>query len=315
MKNLAKCVFFLAAACVLSSAAETGEVKVGGIFQPYYITGGGGVEDSFDVRRARMMFTGAPVPEWSYCLSLDLRDGSDSSVKYLLDAVMRYRYSEGVRISGGQMVIPYSYANNTSVADLDAIVGPLVVSRLTTDRDIGVMADGRLLDGRLYYGGGIFNGAGRNAANDNSRQDFIGRVIFSPAGGFGIGAAYGTGEQGGEKLSRERMAGLLVYEAGAGKFTGEYLNQKLEQTDGTHVRSHGWYGTLTYMLMDNIRAVARFEQYTPDRDDSSLKTEILTLGGRYIVNEFVSVDLNYRGFSDDAADTENEIILQAQMKF
>jgi hypothetical protein len=307
------------------SKLSSDTLKIGGFIQSYYkwAEESSGT-DTFDVRRARLGLSGSIASDWSYKFVVDFTASGGNLIR---DAKLAYKPLDWMRLTFGQQKIPFSYEKNTSAKKLDAIVSPQVTSNLTTDRDIGLMADGKVLDDKIYYAVGVFNGTGKNSSDNNETKDVITRVLVSPfkdsydewLSGLTFGGSYQYGRQpesGTNVGERERIGGTMVYKYDRFKMVGEYIYQELEQTDATYKYSDGWYVTTTYNVWDDLKAVARYEQYDPDRDADNDRNDIVTVGGRYTVNKYIAVDSNYRMKLEEGTDTDNnEFIIQTQVKF
>jgi phosphate-selective porin OprO/OprP len=92
-----------------------------------------GTPDRLEVRRARVILSGDPVSRLSYTVQVDV-------VKrpYLMDAVLTWKFSESLRISGGQFKIPFSAESLISDNLNIPIARARAINSLVPGRDTGV---------------------------------------------------------------------------------------------------------------------------------------------------------------------------------
>jgi hypothetical protein len=188
-----------------SSAAAQVEVKskameltitgrVHGQFNTSSVAGEPGSE--FLVRRARLTAELKINDFVSGKIQPDFGEGEIN----LKDAYVRLTFSPSFRATIGQFKRPFDLFELTSstqilvieraggVRGVSACPGPGGVcsfSRLTeklqySDRDIGVMIDGKDPSGRFTYAASVTNGVGANTADENGPKSYTGRVGFSP---------------------------------------------------------------------------------------------------------------------------------------
>jgi len=118
----------------------------------------------------------------------------------LKDAYVRLTFAPAFRATLGQFKRPFDVFELTSSTEIvvveraggvngvDTCPGPGGIcsfSRFTeklqySDRDIGVMLDGRSKDGRVSYMAAITNGTGANTTDENGTRSYSGRVAFEP---------------------------------------------------------------------------------------------------------------------------------------
>ena len=130
----------------------------------------------------------------------------------LKDAYVRLTFDPAFRATFGQFKRPFDLFQLTSsteilvveraggIGGLDSCNGPGSICSLSqfseklsySDRDIGVMLDGRVAQGRVQFMAAMFNGAGANKPDENGARSFGGRLAVSPvedlsiAGNFGV---------------------------------------------------------------------------------------------------------------------------------
>lgn len=137
----------------------------------------GVLEDQFFIPRQRWYFVGELTRNVSFYTVINRGYGSLD----LLDAFVRLRINEGLRIRFGRMKTPYLY-EYFSIADGD-LVAPersIYASNFALNREIGFMFLGEVLGTRLSYAAGVFNGPRRSFQNLNNAVDLIGTATFRP---------------------------------------------------------------------------------------------------------------------------------------
>ena len=121
-----------------------------------------GTSDRLEIRRARLILFGDPLPKFSYRFQVDV-----AKKPYLMDASIAYRLAREFTVSVGQMKIPFS-AESIISDDRNAPVSrSRVVLALAPGRDTGVQARdvGAQVSGtfgsggrRLEYAAAVFRG-------------------------------------------------------------------------------------------------------------------------------------------------------------
>jgi hypothetical protein len=168
----------------------------------------GEAASEFFIRRARL----GVVIEISDLVSGKVEPDFGEGKITLKDAYFRLTFNPAFRATIGQFKRPFDLFELTSstqmlvveraggIGGLDTCSGPggiCSLSRFTeklsySDRDIGVMLDGKVARGRVQYMAAVFNGAGANKADENGARSFGGRLAVSPlddlsiAGNFGV---------------------------------------------------------------------------------------------------------------------------------
>ncbi len=119
----------------------------------------------------------------------------------LRDAYLRMSLSPSFRITVGQFKRPFDLFELTSstrtlviertgrITGVDQCAGPggiCSLSRFTeelqySDRDIGVLLNGRSHEGQVSYSVSVTNGTGANKADENGAKSFTGRLTYSPS--------------------------------------------------------------------------------------------------------------------------------------
>jgi hypothetical protein len=150
-----------------------------------------GTSDRLEIRRARIILFGEPLPKFSYRFQVDV-----AKKPYLMDASIGYRPAQAFSVSLGQMKIPFS-AESLISDDRNAPVSrSRVVLALAPGRDTGVQGRdvGTQMSGtfgsngrRLEYAVGVFRGQTFVLAPKVHYQATAGRLI-ARLQGFSFGA-------------------------------------------------------------------------------------------------------------------------------
>jgi len=267
----------------------------------------------------------------------------------LKDAYMQLRFSPALRTTFGQFKRPFDVFELTSstqilvveraggVNGVDTCAGPgglCAYSRFTeklgfSDRDIGVMADGRFNGGQLEYAVSVTNGTGANREDENGSRSFSGRVAVVPLRGLRVAANAGahdftnpaTGDEyavafGGDVEYGNFNEGLHVQ---AGLTTGDnWLN--LVATDPT--RFVTTQGIVTYKLpltaggyLSGIEPLFRVSWGDPDRATPGDAGWLLTPGFVAHIVGRNKIAANVDIWSPASGDTEWSLKVQAGMHF
>ena len=146
-------------------------------------------ETSFELRRARMKIGGHGYKPWlKYYFEVDLqptRSTSDSSTaasSRLIDWRITLDKYEALSFRAGQWKINYNRERVDSSGRQTFVERSIANRVFTTDRQVGVMAFGRLFNGSpadLNYYLGIFNGEGRGVKNDDSDMLHMARLQWN----------------------------------------------------------------------------------------------------------------------------------------
>ncbi len=195
----------------VETASKDFAVRLGTLIQEDYraFFDDGLGQDTFTLRRARIIFGGTVFTDFDFLLTADFGGSQKNIIK---DAWLNYRYEPSLQLRAGKMKPPVNLerwqgAGNTLFIERS------VVSALAPARDLGVMFHGDLLPGekeltdRLAWTGifnyavGAFNGVGdswtaEKADIDEDKsvdarlfvQPFL-RTDIKPLEGFGVGLA------------------------------------------------------------------------------------------------------------------------------
>lgn len=270
---------------------------------------------TLEVRRARLAVDGNLTPSVAYKMEID---AVRSPV--LLDARLDYTLRPYAVFTVGQFKIPFSGENLVSDRDVvfieRSLVGlSLVPGRDTGNngRDIGLQFAGNVArsDGRplLDYAVGVFNGSGVNRRDDNRRKDAATRLVVHPFSGLSFAGNYYNGESGLTNISREREGVEFGYALNRYSLRGEYIWGH----DGA-VHKYGWYTQFAYRFRPQWEALARFDNYDPNRNAGTDVTNTYLVGVNWYLNKYVKLQTNY-GLVDEEGRTNLTNLFLSQLQF
>jgi len=262
------------------------------------------INDTFDIRRARLTFKGNITERFSYKLQHEFGGSSQK----LLDAELGYEFNPHFKLSAGQFKIPFSQENLTSSAKLDTINRSQVVEALTarskdvlgnqSGRDIGIKASGsfwQVSDIFIFdYELGVFNGSGINTSNRNEHKDFIGRLIFHPINGLSVGASYYSGRYTlptapTRKDDRDRIGVEFAYVHEPISLKGEYI----KGNDGV-TKKNEWYLQAGYFFIPKkLQGILKYDTYDPNKKASKDAIDVYTIGANWFFNKWAKLQVNY----------------------
>ena len=153
------------------------------------------------LRTARLVFQGKALsPSLGYTLQLALGSADFETLKDsagvqsllaspVFDAYLEFTALRDLQLRAGQFFVPFDRARTIREFSLQFVDRQQVVSELSLDRDIGLMAfsnDFLGWGGRLAYSLGVFGGQGKNrvVAVKNPVFLWVGRVTVRPMGPF-----------------------------------------------------------------------------------------------------------------------------------
>ncbi len=313
----------------IKSADESFKLKIRGYTQTdgrffFYDKKDLGVNDTFSVRRARLIFEGSVGKNFDFYIMPDFGSGAST----LVDAYSEIKFSPSLKFKAGKFKVPFGLerlqsdsANNFTETGLP--------SNLVPNREIGLQLSGDLLKESINYNFGIFNGSADLASSNgqdtdnNDDKDVIGRVFVFPfknngpelVKGFGVGLAGSYGHNEGATLPTYKSAGqasifsyssgvtadglhsritpqAYFYKGSLGLLT-EYVqsHQKVVRTSGANIiretfENTGWQISGNYVLTGEL---ATYKGVTPRNNfDFAKKTwGALDIVARY---EHLSID-------------------------
>jgi phosphate-selective porin OprO/OprP len=204
----------------LASADGANSLKLRGLVQldhRLFFDDGGITNNSFLLRRARLILEGAFAKNYSFQLVPEFGGGNATaaSAVSILDANFGIAVSPALQFKFGKFKSPvglellqsdsWTFFNERSI-----------VTNLVPNRDLGIQASGDVLGGKVNYAVGIFGGVADGATSTNAdfdnEKDVVARVIASPfknnAGSALQGLSFGVaGSYGRQKGTSGRTAG------------------------------------------------------------------------------------------------------------
>jgi len=283
-----------------------------------------GVNDAFDLHRARLIVSGNITDSWSYYTQTEL---GGTGVK-LVDAYTSYRFADYLRFQVGQFKIPFSLESLTSDGQLEFIDRSQVVEALAgrskdvignqQGRDIGAQISGSFVkvdDRYLFdYTFGVFNGAGYDVTTDNNdRKDWAGRFGIHPIKNLDLGADIYEGKgipTGGTKdQARNRYGFDGRYVIGALSLNAEYDHG----TDAA-IQKDGWFAQAGYFVIPQIQVVARYDTYDPNKLITTDRAKIYTGGVNFFFNKWTKLSVDYLDRREETATQVKNNIFEAQLQ-
>lgn len=177
-----------------------------GVYNGSY--GVGGTAQSFEVRRARIVFLGRPTVNSYYRLQLDgsgTTSSSTASQVKVKEAGDYYTPGDGSSkyptFGFGQFATPFGYILPASMSTTLTPERPLAFSESSSgyglfnnqDYDKGVKVN--YGPGNIKFVGALINGSGQNTEDFDNHLDTVARVSYGPSTGlYNIGASYYNGE-------------------------------------------------------------------------------------------------------------------------
>ena len=279
----------------------------------------------FGVANARISFRGNLDNGFFYRLYTNF-----SNEPELLDAFIGYKFSEGLRITTGQMKPKQTLDYIPNPGATDFIDRAVITGKLVASREIGIALDGNI--GDLYYYAGTFNG--RNPLEIPAQDDlyFIGRLQYTfrdlvpgfiqiaanaSHGGSASGNMGGSGPdiEGkrttyGTDFRLESNQWILAAEYLAGEY--QLLNTSEDEM------MDGYYATLGYAVNDEVTILSRWQNYSLDHQDFNAfdtSSDMLTLGLNIQTTEFISFQVNAEILMPDNQDNKLGLSGVFQLQF
>jgi len=307
---------------VMKPAGKEKSLAVGGFVQANYEAGGvnapdsrfAGINDRFELRRARINVTGSYAEDISFKLETDLGANTLSNKSgfagQLTDAYISWTKVPEAGLRFGQFKTPFGFEQLLSDTKIYTIERSLPNDKLTVGRQVGAMAYGDLADKRLSYSVAAFNGTGTND-NINDNQKFMGVarvaavVVDTQAGGNKIklttGADYFdtrdranttlattfTGHRDGTSVDAQ-----LVY--GPAEIQAEWIENELHPLTGTASKAAGWALLGALNLTSKWQGVVRYESYDSNTHVGNTTTDLWTFGVNYLIKgDDLKLSLDY----------------------
>jgi phosphate-selective porin OprO/OprP len=283
-----------------------------------------GVNNAFDLHRARLDAKGNITDQWSYEVYTEFA----ASTK-LIDAYTSYKVADFLKVTAGQFKLPFSNENLTSDSQLEFIDRSQGVEALVSrskdvignsnGRDIGVQLSGsfaKLDDHYLFdYSFGVFNGAGYNVTTDNNNhKDFSGRLVVHPIKNLDFGGSIYSGEDIATgktaTTARNRYGFDGRYVLGALSLTAEYIHG----TDAA-IHKEGWFAQAGYFVIPKtLQLVAKYDTYDPNQVLKTDRSTIYYGGFNYVFNAWTKLAVDYLYRREETATQVKNNIIEAQLQ-
>lgn len=146
-------------------------------YRGYQQGGQANVHDTFDIPRQWFMFSGRIGRPFGYFVSIS--NGFDAFS--VLDVFLDVEYDPRVKLRFGRFKTPFTY--EFMVEPVQGIVVPersVFFNNFAQNRDLGVMAYGRLFNSKIDYAGGIFNGVRNSFVDLQNSKKVSGFVNYRP---------------------------------------------------------------------------------------------------------------------------------------
>jgi phosphate-selective porin OprO/OprP len=286
-----------------------------------------GVNNSFDLHRARLDAKGNITDQWSYEVYTEF-----ASTTKLLDAYTAYKIADFLKFTAGQFKIPFSYESLTSDSQLDFIDRSQVVEALVgrskdvignqNARDIGIQASGsfaKINNRYLFdYSVGVFNGAGYDVtADNNNHKDISARLVVHPIKNLDLGGSLYEGED--IPLATTKVPNPVTQARNRYGFDGRYVigafSVAAEYVHGTDasIKRDGWYAQAGYFVLPKLQLLAKYDTYDPNKVITTDRSTIYIGGINYVFNSWTRLSVDYLDKREEVTQIKNNII-EAQLQ-
>jgi phosphate-selective porin OprO/OprP len=308
--------------------------------------------NGFVIPRARLDFQGDFSAKWNYRLLIDFVGASSANgtaptggalvSPELLDAFIAYKPFDFLKITVGQILMPFSQENLTQDRNLETIDRSQVVSALVArkgdvsnglvdsignqnGRDIGLMVNGSLIkiDNHYLvdYYLGLVNGAGINTVDNNTYKDFVGRLILHPFKILDIGGSYYNGFDkftSSPTINQERIRIGIEFALNYDQLSvkGEWIQGK--EGDANQIVHQGWYLQGSYFLWPkHLQGVFRYDTYDPNTAKSKVEetSDYYVFGLNYFFNVWTKIQTEYSYRTENPGVHNNVFMVQLQLGF
>jgi phosphate-selective porin OprO/OprP len=258
-------------------------VRAQGIFQIHgymqgRFTNQEGTPDRLEIRRARVILSGDPVSKLSYTFQMDI-------VKrpFLLDAVLTWKFSRSLRLTGGQFKIPFSAESLISDNINIPVARARAINALAPGRDTGVQGRdvGLQLAGSMYqrkvplieYAAGVFRGQTLVDAPTAHYPATAARVMVHPLPQLTVGADWYRSFSAPAGAEKRRKEAEGSYERGPTHVRVEQIWAR----DGI-LQRRGGYALGAWRVLPRWEPLARADWLTTNIHKANT-TSIAYLGG------------------------------------
>jgi hypothetical protein len=326
-------------------------IGVTGFIQPQYNFNLNGTDangnslntSNFTFNRARIGVVGSIPYDIDYYVMLEFSSfKTPAKTPHLLDAYVSYtRFGKWAKITMGQFKSNFSLEQNTACSGLYTVNRSEVVNQLAgPQRDLGLLISGGHDSLKIQYSLGLFNGTGMNVEDDNRNKNIVGRLTVNPIENLKVGGSFKLGKinptDPAQKLNEiYRFAGELQYRYKDLLIQGEYIygSDKLHSASkipvfggcggiigydtkqtGTYGKS-GFWAMASYMTPWKLEPVVKFDTWNADHSVAGKRTNYMTFGVNYFVNDYSRVQINYVNVAESSAVMNDMIMVQLQASF
>ncbi|KAA0254746.1 MAG: porin [Acidobacteria bacterium] len=285
--------------------------------------------NTFRLRRAEIKLSGTVTPSWGFDVMFDPAKSQssdpDGDGKILQDLGISFLGWKGHELTLGQRKIAVSEEGLRSSAELDFAERSRIARVIGDQRQPGFFYRGEL--GPLFALQASFTTGGpANTAATSDRLFCAARLDVKPVKGMLAGLSGGTGDQGPQSLTRDRLGAHFRWdgtEALPLMVRAEYGRATDGQTNGTEIDRDGFYVSALYTFAGQFRLGVRYEEYDADEDVAGDILSIVTGGFHYMfkgknVNlkaEWYGVKQEGRKVDDVLDERYDQFVLAAQVAF
>ena len=318
-----------------------GELKLGVLLQAWFVGDdspqGPGTDylgnptgvNTVRIRRAEIRFSGKVARSWGFDVQIDpaktqvFASGGDD--KILQDAFVSFLGLAGHELALGQKKIALTEEGLRSSADIDFAERARITRVVGDQRQLGFFYRGEL--GKAFaVQASATSGLPSNVSGTSDRLFVAGRLDVKPAKGLLVGVSGGTGAQGTQALTRDRLGAHVRWdgtEALPLMLRAEYGMATDGQADGAEIDRDGFYVSALYTLAKRFRVGLRYEGYDPDDAVAGDELRVVTGGLHYMIRgRSVNLKLEWYGVEQEGrrvggvpAERYDELVLAAQVSF
>jgi phosphate-selective porin len=288
-----------------------------------------GVNNAFDLHRARLDAKGSITDQWSYEVYTEFAGSAK-----LIDAYTAYKFADYLKFTAGQFKLPFSAESLVSDSQLELIDRSQGVEALVSrskdvignsnGRDLGAQVSGsfaKINDRYLFdYAFGVFNGAGYNVtADNNNHKDISGRLVVHPVKNFDFGGSIYEGED--IPLATPKVPNPVTQARNRYGFDGRYvigaLSLTAEYIHGTDAAIHrdGWFAQAGYFVVPKfLQLVAKYDTYDPNKLITTDRSTIYYGGVNFVFNSWTKLAVDYLYKREGAPTQVKNNIIEAQLQ-
>lgn len=260
--------------------------QIGGYIQGRF-TNREGTPDRLEIRRARLVVFGDPLPDFSYNVQADV-----AHAPYLLDASLTWKFSGAFRLTSGQFKIPFSTESLAS----DNFDVPVERARAVNSlapgrdegvqgRDTGVQASGRV--GRFEYGAALLLGQLIVDSPAVHYRAAAGRLLVHPLRGVTAGGDWYGSYSVTSGPPKRRSDAEGSYERGPVRLAAEQIFAR----DGS-LQRRGGYAVASWRLNPNWEPLARADWLTTNIAKPNTTSIVYVAGVNFYWRKYVKVGIN-----------------------